>query len=151
MIGTAMAEVVLVHFKTADWTSLRPVLDTMADWSDQSQWWMCPSESDCCALLYEYDDMLNELEDAVVDELVQALGDLPNSSLGIQLGRSVQARACDIATDVSVRLLEQFEGIADDTDGGYWTLQELQQQVRKHHGCFLDCYRYPGRYRDEDD
>ena len=142
-----MAESILLHFRSADWASLQTVLQPLlsqgGEWTDNHQWWAYPAGCEYVVLVYPDDHCLSEYEDAAVDELVAALGDLPQSSLGIKLRRTRQEQACEVAASLTVLLLGRFEGVVDDTCGGIWTLDQIQRGDRKPHGGFLECYRLP--------
>jgi hypothetical protein len=137
-----MAESILVHFKRVDGKSLRAALDLVGDYAPHYRRWECPAADAWIALAYLCDNGLDDCDDDDVDAVTNELGDLPSHSVTIELCRSRQSSACDLAASVSVRLLRQFGGVVDDTAGGVWTLQEIEASSRKPHGGFLDCYRH---------
>ena len=142
-----MAECILLHFRDAGWDDVRVIMDRLGEWSEARQRWACPSWSSWVLLAGKYTELLEEYEDEDLAALTAVLGGLPSSSLAVELRRSAQEAACDLAGELTAELLERFPGVVDDTASGVWTLSELRAGERKEHGCFLDYYR-PGRFTE---
>lgn len=136
-----MAESISLHFLKATWADLHRVLDPLAVWIEEFQQWNYPDAANPSVSLYEYDNLLEEYEDEDLDRLFAAMGDWHSSILCIELRRSQENRACDDAERLTLLLLEQFVGAADDSYSAVWTRQEIAEGVCKQDGKFLDCYR----------
>jgi hypothetical protein len=135
-----MAESIAVFFKSAKWNELKVTLDSIA-LPVEGKRWHFPSDTEPCVSIYPYDDLLNEYGDEAIDSLFTLLENFPASTLCIELRRSQGNRACDVATELVVTMLKQFDGIVDDLLFTCWTLAEITTFVTKNGQKFLDCYR----------
>lgn len=149
-MGLLVAESIIVHFRYASIDKAASAADKVAV-RGQPGSTLCryPADEDAYTLtIYPYDDLQGEAEPAELDELRAMLGgELPASSMVIELRRSRGDRACADAEEVVRGLLEAEVGIVDDTYENLWTATDIEGGALKGGRRFLDAYRRRGRPR----
>jgi hypothetical protein len=135
-----MTKSIAIHFKTAQWDKIATYVSQFAK-GNNSDWIYPQRTSEFTLALSKNDSAINVLEDDEIDRLVEILGDLPSATLCLKLRRFKQNIACEHATDICQKILQQFESVVDEGNNKLWTLDDIESEIEKNTGKFLDCYR----------
>jgi hypothetical protein len=133
-VGATVAESIIVHFASANWSDIACQLDRLAARSSRDYGggacWQAPNSGDYMVLLYEYADHVAEFEADQLRRLHELLGGPPSSAACLELRRSSGRAAYDVATALATELLREFAGLVQDIGGDeYWSLADLESGV----------------------
>jgi hypothetical protein len=124
-----------LHFKDTGLDEVRPALDRLAEREGDA--WIYPSASNVQMRIEEGDEWLDGYDDDEIDQILQALGNMPASSVVIDLHLAQGSTARENAGRLATALLSQFEGVVEDLDTRCWTLAELQKDAAQERQEFM--------------
>src|SRR5436190_16872044 len=110
----AMAESILLHFRSASAQDVLRRIATMTEKAAERELYSYPPGADYLLLITSYEDYATEYDESQRAELERMLEARPHGSLTFEFRRSRSDAACDAALEILRKLSAEFSFVVDD-------------------------------------